>query len=119
MAKPSERKICCVTLSASAVAQSRLSQRLILIGFLGFQLMDSLTTHIGLSLQHPELNRLMAPLIAHQGELAAYAVKGTAVAVLLGILMIWYRRKPRIWYAYQVATCLTAAAVVANVFQLL
>jgi hypothetical protein len=105
--------------SATAAAESRLSQALILIGFLGFQLMDSLTTHLGLAMQHPELNRLMAPLIASHGELAAYAVKGSAVAVLLAVLMLLYRSKPRVWYAYQVATGLTAVAVVANVFQLL
>ena len=108
-----------MTFSATGAVESRLSQRLILIGFLGFQLMDSLTTHLGLALQHQELNRFMAPLIARQGELSAYAVKGAAVAVLLGILMLLYRQKPRVWYAYQVATCLTAVAVIANVLQLL
>jgi uncharacterized protein DUF5658 len=98
---------------------SRLSQALILTGFLGFQVMDSLTTHLGLALQHAELNRLMAPLIASQGELAAYAVKGTAVAVLLAILMLLYRRKPWVWHAYRVGAWLSAAAVLVNVAQLL
>jgi len=98
---------------------SRLNQALILTGFIGFQVMDSLTTHLGLALQHAELNRVMAPLIATQGELVAYAVKGTAVAVLLAILMLMYRRKPRVWHAYQVAAWLSAAAVIANIGQLL
>jgi Domain of unknown function (DUF5658) len=98
---------------------SRLSQALILTGFLGFQVLDSVTTHIGLRLQHVELNRLMAPLISTQGELAAYAVKGTAVAVLLAILMLLYRRKPWVWHAYRVGAWLSAAAVIANVVQLL
>jgi len=98
---------------------SRLSQALILTGFLGFQVMDSLTTHLGLALQHAELNRLMAPLIASQGELAAYAVKGTAVAMLLAILMLLYRRKPWVWHAYRVGAWLSAIAVVVNVAQLL
>ena len=98
---------------------SRLNQALILAGFVGFQVMDSLTTHIGLALQHAELNHVMAPVIATQGELVAYAIKGTAVAVLLAILMLLYRRKPRVWHAYQVAAWLTAVAVVSNVLQLL
>lgn len=98
---------------------SRLSQALILTGFLGFQVLDSLTTHLGLSLQHEELNRLMAPLIATHGELSAYAVKGTAVAVLLAILMLLYRRKPWVWHAYRVGAWLSAAAVIANLLQLL
>jgi len=100
-------------------ARSRLDQALILTGFLGFQVLDSLTTHLGLALRHPELNRLMAPLISTHGELAAYAVKGTAVAVLLAILMLLYRQKPWVWHAYQVGAWLSAAAVIANVVQLL
>ncbi len=98
---------------------SRLTQALILITFLGFQAMDSLTTHLGLAMRHPEANQIMAPIIATHGELAAYAVKFTAVAVLLAILMVLYRRMPRVWRAYQVAAWLTALAVVGNVLQLL
>jgi hypothetical protein len=98
---------------------ARRNQALILTGFIGFQVLDSITTHLGLVLHHPELNRVMGPLIATRGELAAYAVKGTAVAVLLAILMLLYRQKPRVWHAYHVAAWLTAAAVVANVLQLL
>ena len=95
------------------------SQALILIGLVGFQLLDSLTTHLGLALEHEELNRLMAPIMATRGELVAYAVKGTALAVLLAILMLMHRRKPRVWQAYLVAGWLSAAAVVTNVVQLL
>ena len=98
---------------------SRLSQALILTGFLGFQFLDSMTTHLGLAMQHVELNRLMAPLIATQGELTAYAVKGAAVAVLLAILMLLYRRKPWVWHAYRVGAWLSAVAVIVNVVQLI
>lgn len=95
------------------------SQALILVGLVGFQLLDSLTTHLGLAFEHEELNRFMAPIMATRGELVAYAVKGTAIAVLLAILMLVHRRKPRVWQAYLVAAWLSAAAVVANVVQLL
>ena len=98
---------------------SPLNQFMILTAFVGFQALDSLTTHLGLALQHQELNRIMAPLIATQGELAAYAVKGTAVAVLLAILMLMYRQKPLVWHAYHVAAWLTALGVIANLVQLL
>lgn len=98
---------------------SRLNQAMILTAFVGFQVLDSLTTHLGLALQHQELNRIMAPLMATQGELAAYAVKGTAVAVLLAILMLMYRRKPLVWHAYHVAAWITALGVIANLVQLL
>lgn len=97
----------------------QLSQAIILGGLVGFQALDSLTTHLGLSLEHVELNHLMAPIIATRGELVAYAVKGTALAVLLAILMLMHRRKPRVWQAYLVAGWLSAAAVVANVVQLM
>jgi len=97
---------------------SRLNQAMILTAFVGFQALDSLTTHLGLALQHQELNRIMAPLMATQGELAAYAVKGTAVAVLLAILMLMYRRKPRVWHAYHVAAWITALGVIINLVQL-
>jgi Domain of unknown function (DUF5658) len=95
------------------------SQALILVGLIGFQLLDSLTTHLGLALEHEELNRLMAPMMATRGELVAYAIKGTALAVLLAILMLMHRQKPRVWQAYLVAGWLSAAAVVANLVQLL
>jgi hypothetical protein len=97
----------------------QLSQALILGGLIGFQALDSLTTHLGLTLEHVELNHLMAPIIATRGELVAYALKGTALAVLLAILMLMHRRKPRVWQAYLVAGWLSAAAVVANVVQLM
>src|SRR6202048_4658207 len=94
------------------------NQFMIVTAFVGFQALDSLTPHLGLALQHQELNRIMAPLIATQGELAAYAVKGTAGAVLLAILMLMYRQKPLVWHAYHVAAWLTALGVIANLVQL-
>jgi hypothetical protein len=102
----------------SADLNSRRNQGMILTAFVGFQVLDSLTTHLGLALQHQELNRIMAPLMATQGELVAYAVKGTAVAALLAILMLMYRRKPRVWHAYHVAAWITAFGVIANLVQL-
>lgn len=107
-----------MVLSRTADLSSRLTQALILTAFVGFQVLDSLTTHLGLASQHVELNRIMAPIVATDGELVAYAVKGTAVAIMLGILMLLSRRAPRVWHAYQVAAWLTALAVVANVLQL-
>ena len=103
----------------SADLKARRNQGMILTAFVGFQVLDSLTTHLGLALQHQELNRIMAPLMATQGELAAYAVKGTAVAVLLALLMVMYRRKPLVWHAYHVAAWITALGVIANLVQLL
>jgi hypothetical protein len=111
--------IASASLSPRPSLNSQRSQALILAGLIGFQALDSLTTHLGLAVEHEELNRFMAPIIATRGELVAYAVKGTALAVLLAILMLMHRRKPRVWQAYLVAGWLSAAAVAANVVQLL
>ena len=108
-----------VSMPARQSVSAQLSQALILGGLIGFQALDSITTHLGLALQHEELNRLMAPIMATRGELVAYAIKGTALAVLLAVLMLMHRRTPRVWQAYLVAGWLSAAAVVANVVQLL
>jgi len=108
-----------VSVSPRPSRDAQLSQAIILGALIGFQVLDSLTTHLGLALEHVELNHLMAPVIATQGEMVAYALKGTALAVLLAILMLMHRRKPRVWQAYLVAGWLSAAAVVANVVQLM
>jgi len=100
-------------------APSTRTQALILIAFLAFQVLDVITTHIGFGLSHPELNRIMALVVRSQGELGAYAVKGAAVAVLLGLLMVLQYRKPHVWRAFGVGTFLTAAGVAVNAFQLL
>jgi ABC-type multidrug transport system permease subunit len=105
--------------SRPGTAPNPRSQAFILGGFIGFQALDLLTTHLGLALQHQELNRLMAPVISSRGELVAYAVKGIALAMLLAILMLMHRRKPRVWQAYLVAGWVSAAGVVANLMQLL
>jgi hypothetical protein len=90
----------------------------VLWSFLGFQAMDALTTHVGLQLHHQELNRLMAPLMALHGELAAYAVKGVAIAILLAVLML-LKSRPYVWRAFRIAAWVGAIAVVANVTQLI
>src|SRR5256884_9008292 len=68
-------------IALSSRLNSRLSQALILGGLIGFQALDSLPPPLGLALDPQELNRLMAPIMATRGELVAYAVKGTALAV--------------------------------------
>jgi hypothetical protein len=106
-------------MSLPGAGYSARHQAVVLSGFLGFQALDAVTTHLGLKLKHVELNWLMAPLIDVHGELAAYAIKGLAVAVLLGILMLLQYRKPRVWQAFLVASWISAFGVVLNLSQLL
>src|ERR1700730_7353005 len=108
-----------VSVSPRPSRDVQLSQAIILGGLIGFQALDSLTTHLGLSLEHVELNHLMAPIMASRGELVAYALKGTALAVLLALLMLMHRRKPRVGQASLGVGWPSAAAVVANVVQLM
>jgi len=90
----------------------------VLFSFLGFQALDVVTTHLGLQLQHPELNRLLASVLDGSGELAAYAIKAMAVGILLTLLMLLQYHKPRVWQAFHVATWISAVAVISNVVQL-
>jgi hypothetical protein len=105
--------------SSQPPVNSQLSQAIILGALIGFQVLDSFTTHLGLALEHEELNHFMAPMMARHGELVAYAIKGTALAMLLAVLMLTHRRMPRVWQAYLIGGWLSAGAVVANVLQLL
>ncbi len=93
-------------------------QRLILIGFISAQLLDVITTHIGLQKGRQELNGVANFLITSQGEFKVYALKLTLVAILLGLLVLLGRRKPRIWDAYLIAAWITTAAVVNNVIRI-
>jgi hypothetical protein len=105
-----------------AARQKEVSARkraLILIGFCTAQLLDVLTTHIGLAEGRQELNGAAAWIINHDGELAVYAMKLTLVAVLLGFLLIFGRRRSGIWNAYLVAAWITTFAVLNNVYRIL
>ncbi len=91
---------------------------LVLIAFIGFQLADSITTHHALALGHAELNPFMVTVLQVSGELAAYAVKGSFVAILLAILMVLQHRKPWIWDAYCMAAGLSGMALILNLHHL-
>src|SRR2546423_6374940 len=80
----------------------------ILIGFCTAQLLDVTTTHIGLSQGRQELNGVAAWIIAHQGELAVYAIKLTLVAGLVSFPLVYGRRRAGIWDALLIAGSITA-----------
>jgi hypothetical protein len=91
----------------------------ILIGFCLAQILDVVTTHIGLASGRRELNGIAAWIIGHNGELAVYAVKLTLVAGLVGFVLIYGRRRAGIWTAYTIAAWITAFAVINNVYRIL
>ncbi|TMF62410.1 MAG: hypothetical protein E6I16_01180 [Chloroflexi bacterium] len=91
----------------------------ILLGFCTAQLLDIATTHIGLSEGHQELNGIAAWIIAHNGELAVYAIKLGLGAALVAFLLIFGRRRAGIWNAYLVAAWITTFAVVNNLYRIL
>jgi len=92
---------------------------LILTGFCTAQLLDITTTHIGLSQGRQELNGIAAWIIAHDGELAVYAIKLALGAGLVAFLLIFGRRRVAIWNAYLVAAWITTFAVVNNLYRIL
>src|SRR4030088_2183099 len=91
----------------------------ILIGFCAAHLLDVTTTHIGLSQGRQELNGVAAWIIAHDGELAVYAIKLGLVGGLVAFLLIYGRRRAGIWNAYLIAAWITTFAVVNNVYRIL
>jgi hypothetical protein len=91
----------------------------ILGGFCTAQLLDVTTTHIGLSQGRQELNGVAAWIIAHDGELAVYAIKLGLVGGLVAFLLIYGRRRAGIWNAYLIAAWITTFAVVNNVYRIL
>jgi len=94
------------------------TQAVILTSFLGFQVLDALTTHLGLTRRREELNQLMGAILSDHGELATFAIKGIVIATLLAVLMLLQRRRPRIWYAFVFGSWLSAGAVFVNLYQL-
>ena len=96
-----------------------LKKALILIGFCTAQLLDVTTTHIGLSGGRQELNGAAAWIIAHNGEYMVYAIKLSLVAALVGLLLIFGRKRGSIWNAYLIAAWITTFAVLNNVYRLL
>ncbi len=93
-------------------------RQFILVGFIGAQVLDVITTHLGLQSGRQELNGIANILISSHGELMVYAVKLSLVGLLLGLLLMIGNRKPRIWDAYLIAAWITTAAVVNNVIRI-
>src|SRR2546430_991624 len=98
---------------------STANMAVLLVGFLTAQLLDIATTHCGLSQGHQELNGIAAWVIAHNGELAVYAIKLALGTALVAFLLIFGRRRAGIWNAYLVAAWITTFAVVNNLYRIL
>ena len=91
---------------------------IILSTFIVAQLLDMLTTHLGLGMGRQELNGAAAWIIAQQGEWAVYLLKGVLVAGLVALLLLVGKRRAVIWNAYLVAAWITTFAVINNVYRL-
>jgi Domain of unknown function (DUF5658) len=98
---------------------SRGKKAFILAGFCTAQMLDIITTHIGLSQGRQELNGVAAWIIVHQGELAVYALKLALGAGLVAFLLTFGWRRRGIWNAYLVAAWITTFAVINNLYRIL
>jgi Domain of unknown function (DUF5658) len=95
-------------------------KKAIVLGTFGTaQLLDVVTTHIGLSQGRQELNGAAAWIIGHDGELAVYVLKLSLVGALIALLLLAGRRRPVLWNAYLVAAWVTTFAVINNVYRIL
>lgn len=91
----------------------------ILAAFCTAQLLDVITTHIGLSEGRQELNGAAAWIITHDGEMMVYALKLALVGGLVALVMIVGRNRPFVWNAYLVAAWITTFAVINNLYRIL
>lgn len=91
----------------------------ILTAFCTAQLLDVVTTHIGLSEGRQELNGIAAWIITHDGELMVYVLKLALVGALVGLLFLVGRTRPLVWNAYLVAAWITTFAVINNIYRIL
>ena len=98
---------------------SLLKKVLILTGFCTAQLLDVTTTHIGLAQGRQELNGIAAWIILHYGESTVYVLKLGLVAVLVGFLLMFGRRRAGVWNAYLIAAWITTFAVLNNLYRIL
>ena len=97
-----------------------LRKKVIVLGTFGTaQLLDIVTTHIGLSQGRQELNGAAAWIITHDGELVVYLLKLSLVAGLIGLLLLVGRRRPVLWNAYLIAAWVTTFAVINNIYRIL
>jgi hypothetical protein len=95
-------------------------KKAIVLGAFGTaQLMDMVTTHIGLSQGRQELNGAAAWIIGHDGEMAVYLLKAALVAGLIGLLLLAGRCRPVLWNAYLIAAWVTTFAVINNIYRIL
>jgi len=92
---------------------------IILSCFCVAQILDVVTTHIGLATGRRELNGIAAWIIANDGELAVYAIKLTLVGGLVAFVLLYGRRRAGIWNAYLIAAWITAFAVINNLYRIL
>jgi len=110
-----------VTQRAKTFGKKDVSNRkkaFILGGFCTAQVLDVTTTHIGLAQGRQELNGAAAWIIAHNGELAVYAIKLSLVAGLVVFLLFFGRRRSGIWNAYLIAAWITTFAVINNLYRI-
>ncbi len=85
-----------------------------LLDFVGWNLMDLLTTDRGLSAGIPEANPVPAMLLGNGGEAMMYAAK-VVVSLLLVAAVLLLPRFRRLWYAVDAASVVLAVAVISNI----
>lgn len=89
-------------------------RRLVLLAFVGFNLLDAVSTFTALQQGFQEGNVLPAMIISAGGEGGIYLLKATMVWLVVAIMLKLTAYWPKLWYALHVGTAVTALAVIWN-----
>lgn len=82
--------------------------------WLGYNLLDVITTHLGLAFGFPEGNPLPAAILKYSSPIMLPVYKLTVALLWLGLVVILARRWRRMWVSLRLANVLVFGAVFWN-----
>ncbi len=95
------------------------TQRILILLYVIFQLLDVVTTQAGLAAGLSEGNAIPAMILQAHGEQAFYLSKMALTLCLLGVAVSLSGKYERMWIALRLMTILTCVVVVSNLMQVI
>ncbi len=86
--------------------------------WLSLNVLDLLTTLVGLRLGFREVNPIPAFILSNYGEIGLLIFKGASAAALVPVIAILGRKYPRTWIALVLGAALVGMVVVSNLLLL-
>ena len=90
-----------------------------LVGFAGLNLLDILTTWVGLRMGMVEANALAAAVMREGGQAGMFLFKLVAALLVMNLVVQLSRRFTRVWYALYAGSGLLALVVALNSAQII